>query len=235
MGKTIDFNHARVLALARPLRATSLAVATGRCLVLSLQLAEHAQASLGIDLELVRWRVVGDPQFRDHWAVWLDDQTVVDPTRVQIDGRTQLAGPASAYPNNFIGLRRYPASLLLQDLQGATHTCPSGVFPCRHLRGFARRILRHDLQRAWSQRQPRAGASALLDFLQFSLWLTLRELRSSLRQRAELLSKRLAEGPSYSTFATVPNSAIPAGRPEAAGTRQVQAPLAKTSHTTRPR
>ena len=199
MGKTINFNHARVLALARPLRATTLGAASGRCLVLSLHLAERVQATLGIDVELVRWRVVGDPQFRDHWAVWLDAQTVLDLTRIQVDGQIRLAGPADAYPKHYVELRRYPAALLLSDLSSAVHNCPSGVLPCRHLRSFARRMLRHDLQQAWAAHEAASGLCALRSFLQFNLWLTLRDWRQALRERAHLLSQRLDSGPEYST------------------------------------
>jgi hypothetical protein len=199
MGKTIDFNRARLLALARPMRACTLEAAHGRCLVLSLYLAERAQATLGVELELVRWRVRGDPHFRDHWAVWVNEQTVIDLTRVQVDGQTQLAGPAGAYPQNYVDMRRYPARLLLIDLHSEVHARPSGVLPCMHLRGFARRILMHDLRVAWAQRRFMAGWSAVRAWHQFNLWLTLREIRRSLQKRAQRLTQRLQALPDYST------------------------------------
>jgi hypothetical protein len=209
MGKPIDIHKARVLALARPLRAASRAEASGRCLVLSLQLAEQVRAASGKDVELVRWRVLDDPHFRDHWAVWLDEQTVVDPTRVQVDGLTDLAFAADSYPANYVDIHRYPAAMLLADFDAVLHDAPGDVMPRRCLQAFARHILLHDLREAWARHSARAALAALRDYGDYIWWLNLRDLRVWLKRRAQTLSQRLDNVPEFSNLVALPVETAP--------------------------
>jgi len=103
---------AEVLRMAHRLRARTPAQARGRCLALSLELCRQAQAQ-GIETQLVVWTVVGDPEFCDHWAVMLEDRTIVDLTHIQVDGSARLTARMQDYPTHFRRPHAYPAGLLL--------------------------------------------------------------------------------------------------------------------------
>lgn len=101
-----------LVLLALPLHITHHRAAIGRCLSASLDFALLARDRLKIEVELICWRVVDDSRFGEHLAVWLGGGSVLDLTRVQVDGSRQLVGAADAYPANFTQPRRYPAAPL---------------------------------------------------------------------------------------------------------------------------
>ena len=197
MSETVSIHKTRVLNLARRMRAPDRESALGRCLVLSLQLAEAAQVAQCTDLQLVRWRVLDDDQFRDHWAVWLDPETVVDLTRIQVDGRCQVLGPASGYPPNYVEPRRYPARLLLQGHCSSAASAKHGVMRRRYLLALAWRMLEHDARAARAQRAGSLAWAACSEYGNFVWWLTLRDLKNGLRDRAMTLTRRLENQPEY--------------------------------------
>ncbi|HEX8957777.1 MAG TPA: hypothetical protein VF798_15970 [Burkholderiaceae bacterium] len=102
----------KLVSLARAFHLTSPEQAHGRCFASSLALASLA-AERGFAVELISWRVFGDPDFCDHWAVLVDGETVLDPTHVQVDGDARLVHKPGDYPSNYRHPRRYPAGLLV--------------------------------------------------------------------------------------------------------------------------
>jgi hypothetical protein len=222
MSPTVEIHRARILRMARRLRATDRQTAWGRCLEMSLQFAERAQAAVPTELHLVRWRVLEDSDFCEHWAVWLDEDTVIDLTRVQVDGQHQVAGPVSDYPANYVAPRRYPARLLLVDHANATSSVRPGVLRSRYLMSLARRMLRHDLLAAGAQRSGGQAWQAACGYGRFVWWLTVRDLRMTLADRFATLTQRLNTQPDYATrtapLADSAAAASPVGpaRPDAA-------------------
>ena len=144
-----------VIRLAKALRAGHPQEASGRCLFLSLEMAKAALAR-GMDLDLVVWSVVGDPQFLDHWAVAISDTKVIDLTRVQVDGKTGLLYDIGAYPGNFVRRRHYPASLLTPAL-AANRPSPDGQCGARFLCTVRWRMFKHDLRRSAASGDPAAA------------------------------------------------------------------------------
>jgi hypothetical protein len=196
MATPINLHRMRLLKLARSLAVRDPRAASGLCLARSLEFA-HVAASKGhTGLQLVRWRVQGDPQFLDHWAVWLDEDFVIDLTRAQVDGQTHIAGPAHAYPSNYTHSRHYPAELLLPDLPWKA-AGSLGPLSRPHLTRMAARLLHHDCARAWALRSPRWAAESLLTFGSFHAWLAVRDATRMLRARAAELTQILASQPSF--------------------------------------
>lgn len=96
----------RLLSFAYAIQATSRKEAQGRCLGASLELAAFAH-DLGFSPRLVMWKVSGDPAYRDHWAVAVQPDLVMDPTRVQVDGLTDVLHTSDSYPAHYAPPRWY--------------------------------------------------------------------------------------------------------------------------------
>ena len=139
-------HHQYLLQIAKPFHVTTYREAFGRCFAATLGIADSARRH-GIKVELVRWQVVGDRDFCDHWVVACDDGTVIDPTRVQVDGRTDLLQPIAGYPRQFRNLRRYPAELLL-PLYAQLADAQEPHIPLRFMWRIGIALVRHDMRRA---------------------------------------------------------------------------------------
>lgn len=74
---------------ARELRAPARPEVAGRCLAASLAFCRAARRH-GVETRLVVWSVAGDREFLDHWAVMLANGLIVDLTRAQVDGRSDI-------------------------------------------------------------------------------------------------------------------------------------------------
>ncbi len=95
----------------------SLDLSKGLCLHASVALARRAVAQgQGGEVRFVRWRVRGDPAFREHWAVALDETRVLDLTSVQVDGSVRVLRQVAAYPPEYTACRFYPPQLVLDAL-----------------------------------------------------------------------------------------------------------------------
>jgi hypothetical protein len=139
----------------------SLPESSGLCFHATLALAQEARR-MGLENEVafVRWRVHGDLNFLEHWALVLEDGTVLDMTAVQVDGNPHPLRRVAGYPRNYARPRQYPAAIVLGVME-------------RHLRGadghFSRvllwhlhaRLFRHDAASAWRDRSPVALAGAV--------------------------------------------------------------------------
>ena len=106
-----------LLRYAEEHAAVSVEASKGRCLHASVRLALEAEAlGLGGRLRFVRWRVQDDPFFREHWAIAVDDEQVLDLTAVQVGGDRQPFRRLAAYPKNYSGRRFYPLQTVLRPL-----------------------------------------------------------------------------------------------------------------------
>ena len=178
-----------LVRLARRLQITERHIAAGLCLSISMELALAVCDQCGGDVRLVRWRVVDDPQFVDHWAVEFDADRVLDLTRVQVDGSKGLICPVAGYPANYVGRAAYPVSLFADAYlaQGGSRrrrlsdkflwTCGAGRL------GF-------DLSRAYHAFDTRAGMSALVEFARFARCFLVGATVRALQRRVHTLLRR---------------------------------------------
>ncbi|HEY8024067.1 MAG TPA: hypothetical protein VIF60_05840 [Burkholderiaceae bacterium] len=95
--------------------------AFGRCFAATLEFAACADGH-GYETQLIRWQVAHDPDFCDHWAILFHESTVLDLTRVQVDGNPDLVHKLDTYPANYHHPRRYPSAILLQNFQRLTES-----------------------------------------------------------------------------------------------------------------
>lgn len=135
-----------LLRLAARHRLRSVVHARGRCFSVSLDLALDAHKR-GLAVTLLRWRVVAQDDFVDHWAVRFDDAQALDLSSVQFDPAGRLLQPLGLYPEQFIDLREYPASLFLPTYaRVALHR--RGRLPITFLSAVCTAMWRHDLRAA---------------------------------------------------------------------------------------
>ena len=102
--------------------------AAGRCFWSAMAFAWWAE-DRGYQVEVIRWRVAGDPHFNDHWAVILAGSLVIDHTRAQVDGQTGIFWRITDYPRNYFAPRCYPASLLLANFKRQQHEADGQLPP----------------------------------------------------------------------------------------------------------
>ena len=182
----------RLIALARPFQVKGAASAIGRCLSISLDVAVEAQRRrLGLDVKLVKWHVVNDPHFVDHWAVMLDDERVIDVTRAQVDGKNTLVCGINDYPANFKNRRVYPARLLTSVYQVS---CPSSSVRLsdHFLWRCGTRLFAFDLAEALRARRLAMFAATLRIGATFLRCFLMASARHALDKRAKTLLGRLS-------------------------------------------
>lgn len=173
--------RARWLALAANHQMLTLELAEGRCFTASALLA-HELSSSGVAVDLVRWRVVGDPRFRDHWAIRLDDEHTLDLTSVQFSAHAPLVMRLQDYPENFRRPRSYPAMQLLAGIDQAAAR-QDGRLGFTAMAGVAVRIWRHDACRARLARNVMGIVSATSHFVETWIVLGLASLSRWAHQR----------------------------------------------------
>lgn len=132
-----------LMRLAARHRLRSAVHARGRCFSVSLDLAQDAHKR-GLAVTLLRWRVMGQDDFVDHWAVRFDAERALDLSSVQFDPAGRLLQPISLYPAEFLDCREYPASLFLPTYaRVALHR--RGRLPLTFLSTVCTAMWRHDL------------------------------------------------------------------------------------------
>lgn len=152
------FTQLIVFADARTYRSAS--DCRGLCFDASAEVAREA-VRLGFEhkTHFVRWRVQGDPGFLEHWAVRLDDGTVVDVTAAQVDGNPQAVREIDGYPANYGEARLYPVGLILDRLRNNRAT-GRYRYSARAIWAVHYALFLHDAGRAASVRAPRALGAA---------------------------------------------------------------------------
>lgn len=137
----------------------------GLCLQATLAIAEEARRlNLGRRVGFVRWSVLRDMAFLEHWALVLDGTRVLDMTAVQVDGNADPLRRLASYPANYVRPRQYPATVVLDVMEH--HVSGTG-------RNFSRRLLwtlhlalfRHDAGRASQARSLLALIDCIAELL----------------------------------------------------------------------
>jgi len=90
--------------------------AFGRCFAATLGFADFADRH-GHAIQLIHWQVTDDEDFCDHWAVLFKDTFVIDLTRVQVDGKSDLLHQVDTYPINYRRPRCYSPDVLLPNFR----------------------------------------------------------------------------------------------------------------------
>ena len=135
---------------------TSAAESRGLCFQAALALGREAR-SLGLDgrVRFIRWRVRKDVYFLEHWALALDDGSVLDMTAIQVDGNPNPLRSAEGYPDNYVRPRRYPIALVLAVMESGVLE-PGQHYPRRLLWQLHRRLFRYEAGGALRTRSPLA-------------------------------------------------------------------------------
>lgn len=184
----------RLVLLAERLQLTTAEEAAGHCLSVSLDFALAARQFYGLESRLVKWTVVGDRHYVDHWAVLLDDEHVLDMTHVQVDGRNTLVASIDSYPAHFRMARTYPAELLT-DAYIESQEHGTGRFTSRFLWTCGARLFAHDLQAAFVSRELSNFGMALRQGAQFLGLFLMGCMTRWLEARARRLMRRLHDHP----------------------------------------
>ena len=112
-----------LLRFALKNRIRSSVAARGVCLDATIHLARHCRR-LGLDTQstALHWRVPGDSQFREHWALGVGNGLALDLTAVQVDGNSRPLRKIGDYPAHFGQPSSYPLDLILRAPESAGHT-----------------------------------------------------------------------------------------------------------------
>ena len=105
-----------LLWLSKSLRDTNQRSASGRCFGSCLTLGREAEKR-EIPLKLIRWKVLNDKDYADHWAVRFNETFTIDLTSVQFDKSGEVLQKVSAYPQNFSSMREYPFEIFSEIYQ----------------------------------------------------------------------------------------------------------------------
>jgi hypothetical protein len=135
---------------------TSATESRGLCFQATLALGREAR-SLGLTerVTFVRWRVRRDVNFLEHWALALDDGSVLDMTAVQVDGNPSPLRNVQGYPANYVRPRRYPIAIVLAVMERGVLE-PGQHYSRRLLWVLHRRLFRHEAGDAVRARSPLA-------------------------------------------------------------------------------
>jgi len=166
--------------------------AAGHCLSVSLDFALAARQFYGFDTRLIRWSVIDDRNYADHWAVLLDDEWVLDMTHVQVDGNTALMARIDSYPCNFRNARIYPCDLLT-GAYVESQAQDAERFTSRFLWYCGSRLFRHDMHAALHARDVQGVQVALRQGAQFLVLFAIGSVQRWLAGRARRLMGRLDE------------------------------------------
>jgi hypothetical protein len=185
----------RLTRIAHSLRARTRAQAQGRCMTTALAFC-HAALQENVAAEVVVWAVKGDPDFLDHWAVLLGHHRVVDLTRMQVDGRTDLSYTLEDYPANFARRRVYPAQIFMPIFEAHLRDADkqSTHFSFAQLSKLRWLMLKHDRQGGSSGVHIARVAHSAASWLKLVLVGAVRTLSQGLDQRRDHLQACLQDG-----------------------------------------
>lgn len=133
-----------------------------------------------------------DTFYVDHWAVRLDSHHVIDPTRVQVDGKRQLVSLVDHYPDNYADRRSYPATLHLVGAAAALETTDRRL-PSFFRWGCGIRCFRHDAGKAIRSHAWRSTATSVVELARFVVSFTISTLTDALEKRMVTFVGRMRE------------------------------------------
>lgn len=181
----------QLLQTARRLRAKTSREAYGRCLCSTLELCSAAQ-KLGIDANVIVWKVINDKDFHDHWAVAIDEARIIDITRAQIDNRQELVFQLSDYPDNFVSYRIYPSQQLVAKY--LRHKEAGDKLTSRQMWSLYGQLLRHDIRHGLLHRNVKTLVKGALLFGRFGVSYSINQGIARLSARQAKLVQRLQQG-----------------------------------------
>lgn len=121
--------------------------ACGCCFDASLSFALELSQK-GQQLVLIRWRVLHDLKFADHWAIKLNENFSVDLTSIQFDTAGEVLQKIESYPQNFVSRMEYPVEIFstIKTRDSQSHRLSMSVMWTVHTATFG-----YDLRRTFLQ------------------------------------------------------------------------------------
>lgn len=180
-----------LLRVAKRLRAKSVKDAQGRCLHAAVRLAIEANSRGLRTASLLVWDLKGDADYRDHWAFGFESSTVIDVTRMQVDGRKGLVFHVGDYPASYGCPRSYPIHVLADllheyaDADGDANRL--SWFWMQRLRWI---MCRYDAMHGVLCLQPIHALMAVRAYMAFTLQFALQRWKCCLHERLQLLNTR---------------------------------------------
>ncbi len=130
-----------ILRIAKKMRESGGYDSRGRCFGASLAFASVLR-HLGFQASLIRWKVLYDNQFADHWAVRLNHDFAIDLTSLQFEAQGEVLQKIKSYPANFVSLREYPFEIFLDQFEiGRDAHC----FSVKSMHSFYFAMFKYDL------------------------------------------------------------------------------------------
>lgn len=162
--------------------------AKGKCFLTSAKFA--IAFSEFVDLRLIRWEVVDDADYREHWCIGISDTEVLDLTRVQVDGTDGVLHHVNNYPANYIQMRQYPASRILSKCRHSPDCVRDGVLNISPM-GMRLAMLRYDLANAGNASKYSILGNGIHELCRLICWMLLSKIVDRLETRQRLLCERL--------------------------------------------
>ena len=137
------------------------------------------------------WHVLGDPLYSDHWAVHIDEDQVIDLTRIQIDLTltAKVVFALSNYPQNFGRPRFYKTAPLLDEYRNF-QACYGNKLPPMLIKNLRYLMLKEDLNYANNFQHFSGIVSAILSYMKFRLNFGILEFSDHLKKRQKELSEK---------------------------------------------
>ena len=183
--------HARkhLLRAADRFAVRSVEKAGGTCLSSSIEFIHSLEEPT--KLHLVRWKVRGDSDFCEHWAVGISKHEVIDITRVQVDGKTHVLHTIDSYPSNYSQLKRYPVSVVLQQANQSSSQHSRGTVAHYAQIKFRFNLFRSELANESVYKKLKIMIQGLFSGFRYTWWLLISRLMSRIKARRDLLLDRL--------------------------------------------
>ena len=140
-----------LIRFAEAKKHVSAEACEGLCFHEAIVLARYAsQLGLADRVRFLCWDVRGDAKYRQHWALLLDDRSVLDPTGVQVDGSNRLIRAQSEYPGTYLPVGKYPVSTIVGVIDTRV-IIANERYPKTVLWRVFRSMARHDIRAALAQ------------------------------------------------------------------------------------
>jgi hypothetical protein len=179
----------RLICAAECVAIQSAEDAAGMCFLTTMEFVFASMIASSIELQLVRWEVVDDPDFCEHWAIALSGDEVIDLTRAQVDGNLKVLHRINSYPCGYQQMKRYPVRTILHDfLSAGGHL---NDMSARSAIGIRWAMFRFDLANALFLQKPIMIASGLFNMVRFTWWALSCNVMRQLESRRNLLICRL--------------------------------------------
>ena len=162
--------------------------AKGKCFLTSAKFA--VAFSEFVDLRLIRWEVTEDADYCEHWCIGISDTEVLDLTRVQVDGTTDVLQHINDYPTNYKQVRQYPLSAIFSKRHFSGESLIGAAVNISPI-GMRLAMLRYDLANAENFPKYSILGNGILDLSRFICWMLLSRVVDRLEARRKLLSARI--------------------------------------------